>query len=467
MALVFCGVCPHPPVMVPAVGRGEADKVLASRRAMLECGRRLKDSGAETVIIISPHGPVFRDGVAVLGGARLKGDLGRFGAAEVKFELENDLPLAGEIVKAAAEAGITSLMLDDAAARRYGVPLELDHGVTVPLYFLREAGVDAPLVEVGMSLLPRPQLYAFGAALARAVERTGRKAALVASGDLSHRLTPDAPAGYEPQAGEFDRRLVELVARGDVAGVLDIDAALAERAGECGLRSLIMALGALDGLSVRPEVLSYEGPFGVGYMVAVLTPGPPDGRRRLLEKLAAARDRRIKQRPAAESFLVQVARRSLDAYFAGKKLSIPEEEVPPEFNRPAGAFVSLHKHGELRGCIGTISPQQRRVVDEVAVNAISAAVHDPRFYPVTEDELPELEISVDVLQEPEPVSGPEELDPKKYGVIVRAGRRSGLLLPDLEGVDSVEQQVAIARRKAGIGPDEPVRLERFAVKRYH
>ncbi|OAT80775.1 AmmeMemoRadiSam system protein A [Desulfotomaculum copahuensis] len=467
MPLVFCGVCPHPPIMVPEVGRGEADKVADSRRAMLEFGRRLKDSGAQTLVVISPHGPVFRDGVAVNGSPRLKGDLGQFGAPGVKFDLENDLHLAGEIVRAAGEAGITALLLDDKKAGRYGVDLDLDHGVMVPLYFLREAGVRLPLVSIGMSLLPRPRLYTFGTALARAVDRAGRKVALIASGDLSHRLIPGAPAGYEPQGREFDRQVVDLVGRADAAGILDINADLAERAGECGLRSLIMALGALDGLSVQGEVLSYEGPFGVGYMVAVFNPGATDSRRRLLDRLSAGQGRLEKQRLSGGSFLVQVARKSLTAYFTGNRLSIPEEEIPPEFTRPAGAFVSLHKHGQLRGCIGTISPQQRRVVDEVVANAVSAAIHDPRFYPVTEDELPELEISVDVLQEPEPVSGPEQLDPKKYGVIVRAGHRSGLLLPDLEGVDDVAQQVAIARQKAGIGPREPVELQRFEVKRYH
>lgn len=467
MPLVFCGVCPHPPIMVPEVGRGEADKVADSRRAMLELGRRLKDSGAETLVVISPHGPVFRDGVAVNGSPRLKGDLGQFEASTVKFDLENDLQLAGGIVRAAGEAGITTLLLNDKNAGRYGVDLELDHGVMVPLYFLREAGVRLPLVSIGMSLLPRPRLYAFGTALARAVDRTGQKMALIASGDLSHRLTPGAPAGYEPQGREFDRQVVDLVSRADAAGILDINADLAERAGECGLRSLIMALGALDGLSVQAEVLSYEGPFGVGYMVAVLNPGAPDPKRQLADNLSAGQKRQEKQRLSGGSFLVQVVRQSLAAYFAGNRLSVPEEEIPPEFTRPAGAFVSLHKHGQLRGCIGTISPQQRRVVDEAAVNAISAAIHDPRFYPVTEDELPDLEISVDVLQEPEPVSGPEELDPKKYGVIVRAGHRSGLLLPDLEGVEDVAQQVAIARQKAGIGPREPVELQRFEVKRYH
>jgi AmmeMemoRadiSam system protein A len=227
-----------------------------------------------------------------------------------------------------------------------------------------------------------------------------------------------------------------------------------------------MMMGALDGLAVNAEVLSYEGPFGVGYLVAALEPGRPEPGKSLLAGLEARRNDTVGKRRAGESYLVGVARQSLENYLRhGKKLSVPDE-VPPEFRGEAAAFVSLKKHGQLRGCIGTVAPTRRSVVEEVIVNAISAGTHDPRFFPVQVDELDDLVYSVDVLQPPEPVEGLDDLDPKKYGVIVRAGRRSGLLLPDLEGVNTSAEQVAIARQKAGIGPNEPVELERFEVKRY-
>ena len=142
--------------------------------------------------------------------------------------------------------------------------------------------------------------------------------------------------------------------------------------------------------------------------------------------------------------------------------------MTPEMKKRAGTFVSIHKHGMLRGCIGTIEPTQPNVALEVIQNAISAATRDPRFPPITPDELDDLDIKVDVLSEPEPVKSLEELDPKRYGVIVKSARdwRRGLLLPDLEGVDTVEYQVDIARRKAGIRPDEPIELYCFEVVRY-
>jgi AmmeMemoRadiSam system protein A len=249
----------------------------------------------------------------------------------------------------------------------------------------------------------------------------GKRVALIASGDLSHRLLPSAPAGYDPMGKVFDEKLVAALARLDAEEILKLDQELIERAGECGLRSIVILLGALDGLLVEAEVLSYEGPFGVGYLVASFSVGKGEG-------------------------------------VGGRGT--------PEMKGKAGVFVSLKKHGELRGCIGTFEPTRPNIAEETITNAISSATLDPRFPPVTPQELGELEYSVDVLSPPEPVEGRDQLDPRRYGVIVERGWQRGLLLPDLEGVDSVEQQVEICRLKAGIAPDEAVKLYRFEVKRY-
>ncbi len=170
---------------------------------------------------------------------------------------------------------------------------------------------------------------------------------------------------------------------------------------------------------------------------------------------------------AEEHPLVQLARRTIEEYVKHRRIIKPDPQMSEEMNKRAGTFVSLHAHGELRGCIGTIEPVHSNVAEEVIANAISAATRDPRFPPVTPEELEDLEISVDVLTEPEPISSMDELDPKVYGVIVESGRRRGLLLPDLEGVDTAQEQVAIALRKAWIGPKEPYKLYRFRVTRYH
>jgi len=167
--------------------------------------------------------------------------------------------------------------------------------------------------------------------------------------------------------------------------------------------------------------------------------------------------------------LVELARKAIETYVRERRVIEPPDELTPEMRQRAGTFVSLHgPGGELRGCIGTIEPTQDNVAREVIQNAISAATRDPRFPPVRPDELDGLDVKVDVLTPPEPVESLDELDPKRYGVIVESATdwRRGLLLPDLEGVDTVEYQVDIARRKAFIGPGEPVELYRFEVKRY-
>ncbi len=170
---------------------------------------------------------------------------------------------------------------------------------------------------------------------------------------------------------------------------------------------------------------------------------------------------------ATEHPLVQLARRTIESYVrSGQRLSAPAELEGQE-QRRAGAFVSLHRQGQLRGCIGTIEPTQPNVVREVIQNAISSATRDPRFPPVRPEELADLEISVDVLSEAEPIESIAELDPVQYGVIVERGARRGLLLPNLEGVETAEEQVDIALRKAGIHPREPYRLYRFRVDRYY
>lgn len=163
--------------------------------------------------------------------------------------------------------------------------------------------------------------------------------------------------------------------------------------------------------------------------------------------------------------LVQLAKRTVETYVKEGKV-LKAEELTPEMRERAGVFVSIHKGGELRGCIGTFEPQRANVAEEVIANAISSATRDPRFFPITPDELEDLDYSVDVLTTPEPVKSQDQLDAKRYGVIVEAGWRKGLLLPDLEGVDSVDEQIDICRQKAGIAADEPVRLYRFEVRRY-
>jgi AmmeMemoRadiSam system protein A len=418
--------------------------------------RLLADFEPEALVLMSPHAPLVRGAFTIDTSSRLAGDLGQFGAPSVRVRPPGDPELAERIIVEAERVDVPVVPRDTSPLLDPGV---LDHAALVPLSFLDREG-RYPLVELSLAFLSFGQHIALGRAVRRAAEALGRRIAFVASGDCSHRLTHDAPAGFSPRGSEFDRQLVSLIAAGDFSALASLDPLLIEEAGECGLRSFITLGGFIEGTDAQPRVLAYEGPWGVGYLTAVVA--SPE----LLERLETP-ESGLKRGTAGEpeSEPVALARHAIETYVREGRVVEP----PPAeglLARRAGAFVSLHRKGELRGCIGTIGPSRETLAEEIVHNAIQAATSDPRFPPLSADELADLEISVDVLHEPEPAAF-EDLDPRTYGVIVTSGRRRGLLLPDLEGVDSAEQQVLIAMRKAGIEPGEPVSLERFRVDRYH
>ena len=203
--------------------------------------------------------------------------------------------------------------------------------------------------------------------------------------------------------------------------------------------------GALDGLSVKAEVYSHEDVTGVGYGICAFHPGEADAARRFLDLRKEKEEKRLAERRAGCDLWVRLAWESVESYVLTRKvLPVPPGLPDAITHTRAGAFVSIHKQGQLRGCIGTIAPTKDSLAEEIIANAVSASSRDPRFDPICPDELPSLEISVDVLGEPESIRSAAELDVKRYGVIVTKGTRRGLLLPDLDGVDTVEEQIAIA-----------------------
>ncbi len=434
--ITFGCIAPHPPLLFPDVGRGSEREVKATREAMEKLGEQLAQNRPETVFVISPHGAYHNDAMGIATAKSSSGDMRSWGASGPDYYFENDLEAVTAIQE---EASADNIPLRSIGESGY----ELDHGVLVPIYFLAKGMSGASLVPLTFCWLPLERHFAFGRALRRAAEKLGKRVAIIASGDLSHRLIPSAPAGFHPDGKVFDEKLVEAIASYDVQAILNMDEELIEHAGECGLRSIAIMLGALEGLPVKSSVLSYEGPFGVGYLVAALqvdNPGP--------------------MHP-----LVRLAKQTIESYVRDKTIPRPEE-LTPEMMERAGVFVSLKVGGMLRGCIGTFEPSKENVAEEIITNAISSATRDPRFPRVTPGELADLEYSVDVLTTPESVESEGELNPRRYGVIVESGSRRGLLLPDLEGVDTVRHQIEICRSKAGIKPHEHVQLYRFEVKRY-
>jgi AmmeMemoRadiSam system protein A/AmmeMemoRadiSam system protein B len=438
--------------MVPEVGREAISQVRGSIDAMAELTRRIICSGAETIVIISPHAPLSPDAFVAYHSKPLHGDFANFRAAATTVEF----PLDEELLAAIANA---------AAGESYEVPAlanyDLDHGTAVPLYFLDRNGWRGRVVALGYSFLGNEDHLKFGECIRSAAESIGRPVAFVASGDLSHRLKPEAPAGYNPSAHFFDEQVVDALTRNTPSQIIDIDQDLRRAAGECGYRSMLVALGLAQTLPKACEVLHYEAPFGVGYLVAQMTNVKTGGVKEVHSEVVAAKT-------SAKENLPSLARRAVETFArTGKQIAVPQNAAEILGAR-AACFVSIKtREGNLRGCIGTIEPLKETLGEELVANAISAATRDPRFAPVTENELPNLKYSVDIMAAPEPATF-ADLDPAVYGVIVEdeSGSFRGLLLPDIDGVDTAEQQVNIAARKAGIAPGAPLKLSRFRVDRF-
>lgn len=461
MPMLGAVLTPHPPVLLPEVGGGREREIAATGHAMEEAAREVARWDPEVLIVASPHTILYGDYFHIAPGSGAAGSMAAFGAPQVRIEVQYDVPLREEILHCAEHEGLRAGTLGQRDP-------SLDHGVLIPLYFLRKAGVTCPMVRMGLSGFSTLDHYRLGQCVARAVETLGRRAVFVASGDLSHKLKPDGPYGFAPEGPVFDEAVTRTMASGNFLEFLTMDPSLCERAAECGLRSFQIMAGALDGLAVKPRLLSHEGTFGVGYGVALFPVTGRDDTRRYAATCEKIQSERLAARRAKEDPWVRLARLSLETYVRqGQVLQSLPKDLPAQLTgEAAGAFVSLHKDGRLRGCIGTIAPTEETLAREIVQNAVSAGTRDPRFPPVQADELDRLEYSVDVLGRPEPVESLDQLDPKTYGVIVSYGRKRGLLLPDLDGVDRVEDQVAIARRKGGIREEDPYTLQRFRVVRH-
>ena len=460
MSILAAYVLPHPPLILPEVGRGEERKIQLTVNAYERAMKEAAEQKPDTVIIASPHTVMYADYFHIAPGEEAEGSFAQFGAEEVTVAARYDTVLAKEIEMEAGEIGIE-------AGPVGGRNAALDHAVMIPLHFLHAHTRDFRVVRLGISGLSPLAHYNFGKCVARAVDTLGRRAVFIASGDLSHKLTPEGPYGFAPEGPRFDKACMKYLEEGDFLKLLRMDRALYEPAAECGLRTFWMMAGALDGQALKIKKLSYQGPFGVGYGVVSLRVTHADMRRSFAERYEMLERRAQEERRAAEDEYVRLARHAIETIVTTGKLPERPANLPAEMAERAGVFVSLKKDGELRGCIGTFEPTAKNIAEEILQNAASAALRDPRFPPVKKEELDALVYSVDVLTEPELVAGADALDVKKYGVIVEYRARKGLLLPDLAGVDTVEEQLRIARQKGGIPADAPIRIWRFTVERHH
>ncbi|MBQ6772492.1 MAG: AmmeMemoRadiSam system protein A [Synergistaceae bacterium] len=424
---------PHPPVLIPEVGRGRENEASQTLIGINKLTASL--AKPDLLIVLSPHQPYMPGNLFINSAEFYSGSFAMFGVPGVRVtayspaknifkSLCDHLVKSGVNIYASSESNITQ-----------------DQGSLVPLYFLNKAWGSLPNIIIASPIGLTPE-EAFNLGQVLANYKSVDKLALLASGDLSHRLTPDAPAGYEPEcANIFESSIEESLRKCSPEKIFSLDSKIIFRAGECGLRSAMCMLGLCQGHNI--EIFSHEWPFGVGYCNALCKLGDPAP--------------------------VVLARETVKRLLTGQELPKSGNEIIESelWNEHKSCFVSIKKvTGELRGCIGTLSPLYESLDKEIIANAVSASTRDPRFSPMISSELDNVIFSVDVLSEPQAITSPSELDVKKFGVIVSQGYRRGVLLPDLEGVDSVEQQINIAAMKAGIYDLSNINLERFEVIRY-
>ncbi len=475
--IIFAGLMPHAPVLVPGVGGDRLGDVAATVRSMATVARRAMAAQPETLVLISPHSPRQPGAFGLWHTPRLRGSLARFGSPGDRVDLPLDRAFADELEAEASRRGFRIWRIAEKS---------LDHGAVVPLCYFVAAGWKGPTVILSLNDSGEGGLDELGRAIATVAQERRRRTVIIASGDMSHRLTPEAPCGFDPGGRQFDEALIALLRQGAFREIGGIDAALRESAAEDAADSIRIAVAAASYRTEGHEVLSYEGPFGVGYGVAVLFEAEADGdsasesapdRSRERERVEVPESTRSRSRPQETltqpevlsrcADLPVVARHAVEAAL-GRGPKSPPFQAAGELTARHGVFVTLRTaDGNLRGCIGSLAPTEKDLVEETWRLAMAAACHDHRFPPVVAAELAGMGFGVTVLGALEPVPSPEELNPAVYGVVVTAADgRKGVLLPHIAGIDSVAEQIAIARDKAGIGSDEPVELQRFKAESF-
>lgn len=461
MAVKGAVMVPHPPLIIPDVGRGQEKAIQATIDAYHEAAKKIASWQPDTVVVLSPHSIMYADYFHISPGTGARGDFGQFRAPQVKIQVQYDTELVEALSQEAEAREIPAGTMGERDSR-------LDHATMIPLWFLNHYYTDYKTVRIGLSGLPLSQHYMLGQCIQKAAELCGRNIVVIGSGDLSHKLKEDGPYGFQKEGPEYDSRIMEVMGAAAFDQLFDFTEEFCDKAAECGHRSFVIMAGTLDRLAVKTEKLSHEGTFGVGYGICTYEVEGRAPERNFLRQYEEKIAEEAKRRKESEDAYVRLARQTIEAYIGERKqISIPRDLPEEMYESRAGVFVSLKEEGRLRGCIGTIAPVQKNIAEEIIANAISASTKDPRFHPVQSDELDKLVYSVDVLGTPEAITSPDELDVKRYGVIVTKGRKRGLLLPNLDGVDTVEDQITIAKQKAGISTyDDDVQLERFEVVRH-
>ncbi len=455
MPIVAAFMVPHPIFAIPEIGNGKEKELSTTVASFNLIAKKIAQIQPDTIIWISPHAESYADFFQIADGEVAVGSFKDFGAPQVSFRMLYDKILAREISQ---ECKINKLK----GGIENGTEEFLDHGTMVPLYFINREFRDFLNVRVGVSGQSLAEHYRFGQIIRSSIDKLGRKAVIVASGDLSHCQSKEGAYGYRPEGAIYDEQIMKTMSKMNFGELLSFDRTLMGEAVQCGHGVFTILAGCLDRYDLDCLRLSYEAPFGTGYGFCCYTP-KGDNQSRAFLNLYQEREKLLakEKRENADNY-VKLAREAIETYLKTKK---PLKATPLINNRIGdrreGVFVTIHYNGELRGCIGTIKPKKKTLAEEIIANAVGAAFGDERFEPVTEEDLDNLIITVDVVVDLIPILSVEDLDSQIYGVMVEADNKHAVVLPKLPGVVTPEKQIEICKRKAGIPINEDVDLYRF------
>ncbi|OJV62668.1 MAG: hypothetical protein BGO41_15730 [Clostridiales bacterium 38-18] len=480
MALLKGYLMPHAPAFIDSIGEDQLHQVSSTRSAMYKVAEEIAQLRPDVIIVISPHGPIFSDAIAIYDQNTYFGNFKAFGEYNLNYHFEKDTTFINSFKAFNKSEQGDFYCLNERQFKEFNTPEALDHGVLVPLHFISQRYNDFKLVAMSYGTFSYYRLMKNGELLSDFISQTNKRVVVIASGDMSHALKDSGPYAFHEDGRKFDQEMQKQLQANKPYEVFKLPRDIIENAKECGLRAYALLMGMLNLYKLNTVMYSYEAPFGVGYLVAsleILNESKVDE----VERLSEFYKQRHAELRKNEDDLVTFTRRVIEAYtITGKRpiVSFKDDRITindlvVRSNRfkqmsqiERGCFVSLNIEGSLRGCIGTIAATEQNVIYEIAKNAVSACSKDSRFSPVTIDELDSIEVKVDILSELNPVLNINQLNPRSYGIVVRKGYMQGLLLPNLDGINTVEQQLEIASSKGGFTVDEIEEILYFSVDRY-
>lgn len=480
MALLKGYLMPHAPAFIESIGGDRLHQVTATREAMYKVADEIDRLKPDLIIVISPHGPIFSDAIAVYDQDIYSGNFKAFGEYKLRYNFIKDQDFINNFKRYNHQERGDFYCLSESQFKSFKVQTELDHGILVPLHFINERFKNFKLVAMSYGSFSYHRLMKNGELLGDFIHLSDKKVVVIASGDMSHALKDSGPYEYHEDGEKFDREIKMNLSLNKPYQIFKFSNETIENAKECGLRSYAILMGIVNQYQLESKVFSYEAPFGVGYLVAALdVVGASEDDE--VEQLSRYYIYRLEEIRKNEDDIVVFARRVIEAFVEtgqrptviskGETVMVNEQSLSSDHYKQMsqitrGCFVSLHMDGSLRGCIGTIGATESNVLYEISKNAVASCSKDNRFNPVVLEELDRLEIKVDVLSELKPIRNLSALNPRTLGVVVRKGYKQGVLLPDLDGINTVDQQIEIAAQKGGFTVDEIEEIFAFSVDRY-